>query len=84
MATVAPQFRVDTAVVLQGKQVGVGLEAHSTVVDANSMGVLVVEEGAGMAVRTATLITSVQRPTRKTVGRNKRMVIETEGKKKGH
>lgn len=36
--------------VLQGKKVRVGLEAHSTVVDANSMGVLVVEEGAGMAV----------------------------------
>lgn len=65
VATVAPHLRVDTAVVLQGKQVGVGLEAHSTVVDANSMGVLVVEEGAGMAVRTATLITSVQRQTRK-------------------
>lgn len=51
--------------VLQGKQVGVGLEAHGTVVDADSVGVLVVEEGAGMAVGAATLITSVQRQTRK-------------------
>lgn len=50
MATVAPRLGMDTAVVLQGKQVGVGLEAHSTVVDANSVGVLVVEKGAGMAV----------------------------------
>lgn len=44
VATVAPHFRVDTAVVLQGKKIGIGLEAHSTVVDADGVGVLVVEE----------------------------------------
>lgn len=60
VATVAPCLRVDTAVVLQGKQVGVGLEAHGAVVDADSVGVLVVKERAGMAVGAATLITSVQ------------------------
>lgn len=62
VATVAPCLRVDTAVVLQGKQVGVGLEAHGAVVDADSVGVLVVEEGAGMAVGAATLITSLVSP----------------------
>lgn len=61
VAAVAPRFRVDTAVVLQGEQVGVGLEAHSAVVDADGVGVFVIEEGAGMAVGAATLITSVQR-----------------------
>lgn len=68
VATVAPCLRVDTAVVLQGEQVGVGLEAHGAVVDADSVGVLVVEEGAGMAVGAATLITSVQRKTKKYKG----------------
>ncbi len=68
MATVAPCLGVDTAVVLQGKQVGVGLEAHGAVVDADSVGVLVVKEGAGMAVGAATLITSVQRQKRKNKG----------------
>lgn len=53
---------MDAAVVLQGKQVGVGLEAHGTVVDADSVGVFVVEEGAGMAVGAATLITSLVSP----------------------
>lgn len=62
VATVAPCLRVDTAVVLQGKQVGVGLEAHGAVVDADSVGVLMVEEGAGMAVGAATLITSLVSP----------------------
>lgn len=62
MASVAPRFRVDTTMVLQGKQVGVGLEAHGAVVDADSMGVFVVEEGAGMAVGTAALITSLVSP----------------------
>lgn len=65
MATVSPCLRVDAAMVLQGKKVGVGLEAHSAVVDADGVGVLVVEEGAGMAVGAATLITSVQRQTNK-------------------
>lgn len=51
---------MDTAVILQGKQVGVGLEAHSAVVDADSVGVLVVEEGASVAVGAAALVTSVQ------------------------
>lgn len=46
--------------VLQGEQVGVGLEAHGTVVDADGVGVLVVEEGASVAVGAATLVTSVQ------------------------
>lgn len=54
--------------VFQGEEVRVGLEAHSTVVDADGVGVLVVEEGAGMTVGTATLITSVQRQTRKSKG----------------
>lgn len=68
VTTVAPRLGVDAAVVFQGKQVGVGLEAHSAVVDADSVGVLVVKEGAGMAVGAATLITSVQRQTRKNRG----------------
>lgn len=50
MATVAPCLGVNTAVVLQGKQVGVGLETHGAMVDSNSVGVLVVKERAGMAV----------------------------------
>lgn len=84
VATVAPHLGVDTAVVLQGKQVGVGLEAHSAVVDADSVSVLVVEEGAGMAVGAATLITSVQRHTRKNKKTGKKgMGGGTEGKKKG-
>lgn len=60
VAAVAPRLRVDAAVVLQGEQVGVGLEAHGAVVDADGVGVLVVEEGAGVAVGPATLVTSVQ------------------------
>ena len=68
VATVASCLRVDTAVVLQGKQVGVGLEAHGAVVDADGVGVLVVKERAGMAVGAATLITSVQRQTKKKQG----------------
>lgn len=63
VALVAPRLRVDTAVVLQGKQIGVGLETNGTVVDANSVGVLVVQERAGMAVGAAALITSVQGQT---------------------
>lgn len=51
---------MDAAVVLQGEQVGVGLEAHGTVVDADGVGVLVVEEGASVAVGAAALVTSVQ------------------------
>lgn len=68
VATVAPSLRVDTAVVLQGKQVGVGFEAHGAVVDADGVGVLVVKEGASMAVGAAALITSVQRQTREAGG----------------
>lgn len=75
VASVAPRLRVDTAMVLQGKQVGVGLEAHGAVVDADSMGVLVVEEGAGMAVGTAALITSVQGQTKKKRGGGERKEI---------
>lgn len=60
MATVASCLGVDTAVVLQGEEVGVGLEAHGAVVDADSVGVLVVKERAGMTVGAAALITSVQ------------------------
>lgn len=60
VAAVAPRLRMDTAVILQGKQVGVGLEAHSAVVDADGVGVLVVEEGASVAVGAAALVTSVQ------------------------
>lgn len=74
MATVASCLGVDTAVVLQGKQVGVGLEAHGAVVDADSVGVLVVKERAGMAVGAATLITSVQRQTKKNKGGRKKGV----------
>lgn len=68
MATVASCLGVDTAVVLQGEEVGVGLEAHGAVVDADSVGVLVVKERAGMTVGAAALITSVQGRTRKTKG----------------
>lgn len=68
MATVAPCLRVDTAVVLQGEEVGVGLEAHGAVVDADSVGVLMVKERAGVTVGAAALITSVQGRTRKTKG----------------
>lgn len=65
VAAVAPCLGVDAAMVLQGKQVGVCLEAHGAVVDADSVGVFVVKERAGMAVGAATLITSVQGQTRK-------------------
>lgn len=61
VAAVTSSLRMDPAVVLQGKQVGVGFEAHSAVVDADGVGVFVIEEGAGMAVGAATLITSVKR-----------------------
>lgn len=54
--------------VLEGEKVGVGLEAHSAVIDADGMRVLVVEEGAGVAVGTTTLVTSVQRQRKKKVG----------------
>lgn len=78
VASVALRLRVDTAMVLQGKEVGVGLEAHGAVVDANSVGVLVVEEGAGVTVGTTALITSVQGQTkRKGVG------VGAEEEKKG-
>lgn len=60
VAAVAPRLRMDTAVILQGEQVGVGLEAHSAVVDADGVGVLVVKEGASVAVGAAALVTSVQ------------------------
>lgn len=58
-AAVAPRLGVDAAVVLERQQVGVGLEAHGAVVDADGVGVLVVEEGAGMTVGAAALFTSV-------------------------
>lgn len=45
--------------VLERKQVGVGLEAHGAVVDADGVGVLVVEEGASMTVGAAALFTSL-------------------------
>lgn len=63
MAAVAAHLGVDTAVVLQREQVGVGFEAHGAVVDADGVSVLVVEEGAGVTVRAATLVTSVQTQT---------------------
>lgn len=66
--------------VLQGKKVGVGLEAHSAVVDADGVGVLVVEEGAGMAVGAATLITSVQRQTNNKQGDKRRERRRQEGR----
>lgn len=69
MAAMAASLRVDTAVVLQGEKVRVGLEAHGAVVDADSVSVLVVKEGAGVTVRSSALITSVQRQRRK--GRRK-------------
>lgn len=72
MATVAPCLGVNAAVVLQGEQVGVGLETHGAVVDADGVGVLVVEERAGMAVGAATLITSVQRRRKNNKGRRGR------------
>ncbi|KAF7647823.1 hypothetical protein LDENG_00166040, partial [Lucifuga dentata] len=61
VTAVAARLGVDPAVVLQGEQVRVGLEAHGTVVDADGVGVLVVEERAGVTVGAAALITSVQR-----------------------
>lgn len=60
VAAVASRLRMDAAVILQGEQVGVGLEAHGAVVDADGVGVLVVEEGASVAVGAAALVTSVQ------------------------
>lgn len=51
--------------VLEGQEVGIGLEAHSTVVNADGVGVFVVEEGAGMGVGAATLVTSVERQKRR-------------------
>lgn len=83
VASVAPRLRVNTAVVLQGKQVGVSLEAHSAVVDADSVGVLVVKEGAGVAVRAAALITSVQRQTSNNRGGGAGRGTGTEGQKTG-
>lgn len=56
---------MDTPVVLEGQEVGIGLEAHSTVVNADGVGVFVVEEGAGMGVGAATLVTSVERQKRR-------------------
>lgn len=50
VAMVAPYLRMDTAMILQGKKIRVGFEAHGTVVDANGVGVLVVEKRTGMAV----------------------------------
>ena len=82
VATVSPCLGVDTAVVLQGEQVGIGLEAHGAVVDADSMGVLVVEEGAGVAVGAAALITSVQRQMRKYKGGGRRGWEEGEKERK--
>lgn len=37
-------FRMNTTVVFESEQVGVGLEAHGAVVDADSVGVFVVKE----------------------------------------
>lgn len=65
VAAVAACFGVDAAVILEGEQVGVSLQAHGAVVDADGVGVLVVEEGAGMAVGPAALVTSVQSQTEK-------------------
>jgi len=65
VAAVATGLGVDSAVVLQGKQVGVGLEADGAVVNSDGVGVLVVEEGAGMTVGATALITSVQGHKRK-------------------
>lgn len=59
--------------VLQGKQVGVGLEAHGAVIDADCVGVLVVEEGAGVAVGASALITPVQRQIRTNMGMRQRV-----------
>lgn len=58
---------MNAAVVFECKQVGVGLEAHSAVVDADCVGVFVVKERAGMPVRTATLVTSVKTETQEKV-----------------
>lgn len=50
---------MDTPVVLEGQEVGISLEAHGTMVNADGVGVFVVEEGAGMGVGAATLVTSL-------------------------
>lgn len=51
--------------VLEGQEVGISLEAHGTMVNADGVGVFVVEEGAGMGVGAATLVTSVERQKRR-------------------
>jgi hypothetical protein len=66
VAAVATGLGVDAAVVLQGEQIGVSFEADGAVVNSDGVGVLVVEEGAGMTVGAAALITSVQGQKRKT------------------
>lgn len=40
---VLPQLRMDPAVIFQSEQVGVGLEAHSAVIDADGVCVFVVQ-----------------------------------------
>lgn len=46
--------------ILEGEQVGVGLEAHGAMVDTDCVSVFVVQERAGVPVGTATLLTSVE------------------------
>lgn len=41
---VPSSFRMDATMVLECKQVGIGLEAHSAMVDADSVGVFVIKE----------------------------------------
>lgn len=53
---VALGLGVDTAVVLEGHQVGKLLPAGAAEIGSSLVTVLVVEQGAGMAIRPATLI----------------------------
>lgn len=39
-----PSFRMNATVVLECEQIGVGLEAHSAVVDADGVGVFVIKK----------------------------------------
>lgn len=41
---VPSSFRMDATMVLECEQVGIGLEAHSAMVDADSVGVFVIKE----------------------------------------
>ena len=60
-AAMTARLGVDAPVVFEGQEIGVGFEAHGAVINADGVGVLVVEEGAGMTVGAAALITSVKR-----------------------